>query len=209
MDVTKAPLLDPTTGFAQANGPTPQRSAPSGAAAATAALADQLHIQPLDAAAALQILIAEVRAGLDLPGDALAGASPARTAEVLIRLFLHALPADAGNPSIWIAESARVDRSIEAALDRAVDVVTGWRSVPQSVIDVAKETRALVASLLSDTPPSPLWFMPEWMGLAPAIERFWRRRRLARRGLTDPDMRPSEGDEAADAEARLRDEQSQ
>ena len=191
------------------NGPTPQRSAPSGAAAAAAALADQLHIQPLDAPAALQILIAEVRADLDLPGDALVGATPARTAEVLIRLFLHALPADAGNPSIWMAESARVDRSIEAALDRAVDVVAGWRSVPQSVVDVAKETRALVAGLLSDTPPSPLWFMPEWMGLAPAIERFWRRRRLARRGLTDPDMRPSEGDDAADAEARLHDEKSQ
>jgi hypothetical protein len=51
--------------------------------------------------------------------------------------------------------------------------------------------------------------MPEWLGLAPAIERFWRRRRLVRRGLTDPDLRPSEGNDAADAEARFLDDKSQ
>jgi hypothetical protein len=209
VDVTKAPPLDPTAGFAPKDGPTPQRGALSAAAAATAPLADHVHIQPLDEAAALQILIAEVGADLGPPGDTLVGTSPARTAEVLIRMFLHALPVDASNPSIWIAESARVDRSIQSALDRAVDAITAWRNVPQSVVDVARETRALVAGLLSDAPPSPLWFMPEWLGLAPAIERFWGRRRLVRRGLTDPDLRPSEGNDAADAEARFLDDKSQ
>jgi hypothetical protein len=209
MDVTKAPPLDPTAGFPPAGGPTPQRSTLSASAADIAPLADQVHIQPLDVVAALQILIAEVRAGLDLPGDAAVGSSPTQTAQVLIRMFLHALPADADDPSTWIAESARVDRVIQLALDRAVDAVAVWRNVPQSVVDVAKETRALVASLLSDAPPSPLWFRPEWLGLAPTIERYWRRRRLMRRGLTDPDMRPSRGNDAGDADARIVDDKSQ
>ena len=208
MDVTKAPPLAPRAGFAPTDGPTSQRSTGS-AASAIASLADQVHIQPLDAAAALQILIAEVSADLGLPGDAVAGASPAQTAEVLIRVFLHVLPPDAGDPSIWIAESARIDHTLQSALDRAVDVVAAWRKVPQSVVDVAKETRSLVASLLSDAPPSPLWFRPEWLGLAPTIERFWRRRRLVRRGLTDPDMRPSGGSDVADADAGVVDDKSQ
>ena len=209
MDVSKAPPLDPKAGFAPTDGPTPQRSTLSAAAAATAPLADQVHIQPLDAAAALQILVAEARADLGLPADAAVGAGPAQTAEVVVRMFLRALPADAGNPSIWLAETARVDRAIQSALDRAVDAVAAWRNVPQAVIDVAKETRALVASLLSDAPPSPIWFRPEWLGLAPTVERFWRRRRLARRGLTDPDMRPSGGTDAADAETGFVDDKSQ
>src|ERR1700675_1200523 len=106
MDVTKAPPPAPTAGFAPTDGPTPQRSTGS-TASAIAPPADQVYIQPLDAAAALQILIAEVRADLGLPGDAAAGASPAQTAGVLIRVFLHVLPPDAGDPSFWIAESAR------------------------------------------------------------------------------------------------------
>jgi hypothetical protein len=206
MEVTKAPPLDPKAGFAPTEGATPQRSTLSAAAAVPPA--DQVHIQPLDAAAALQILVAEVRAGLDLPGDAAVGASPAQTAEVLIRMFLHALPADASNPSIWTAETARVERAIESALDRAIDAVAAWRNVPQSAVDVVKETRSLVVSLLSDAPPSPIWFRPEWLGLAPTIERFWRRRRLARRGFTDPDARPSGLTVAADADARLVDDKS-
>jgi hypothetical protein len=209
MDVTKAPPLDPKAGFAPTDGPTPQRSTLSAAAAATAPFADQVHIQPLDAAAALQILVAEVRADLGLPADAAVGAGPAQTAEVMIRLFLRALPADASNPSLWIAETERVDRAIQSALDRAVDAVAAWRNVPQSVVDVAKETRTLVTSLLSDAPPSPIWFRPEWLGLAPTIERFWRRRRLVRRGLADPDMRPSGGIDAADADAGFVDDKSQ
>jgi hypothetical protein len=200
MEVTKAPPLDPKAGFAPTEGPTPQRSTLSAAAAVP--LADQVHIEPLDAAAALQILVAEVRAELGLPRDAAVGANPAQTAEVLIRTFLHALPVDASNPSIWITETARVDRAIQSAVDRAVDTVAAWRNVPQSVVDVVKETRSLVASLLSDAPPSPIWFRPEWLGLAPTIERFWRRRRLARRGFTDPDARPSGLTDGADADAR-------
>jgi len=208
MDVTKAPPLDPTAGLPPTGGPTLQRSTLSASATDIAPLVDQVHIQPLDVAAALQILIAEVRAGLGLPGDAAVGSGPTQTAQVLIRMFLHALPADADNPSTWIAESARLDRVIQSALDRAVDAVAVWRNVPQSVVDVAKETRALVASLLSDAPPSPIWFRPEWLGLAPTIERYWRRRRLLRRGLTDPDMRPSRGNDAGDADARNVDDKS-
>jgi len=90
----------------------------------------------------------------------------------------------------WVAASTRIELAFVSAIDRAVDAVAAWREVPHLVVDAAKETRALVVLQLSDEPFNPLWLRPEWLGLAPKIERYWRRRRLARRGVTDPDFRP-------------------
>jgi len=45
----------------------------------------------------------------------------------------------------------------------------------------------LVFLVLGDEPQNPLWRRPEWVGLAPQLQRFWRRRRLAHRRLMDPD----------------------
>jgi hypothetical protein len=45
----------------------------------------------------------------------------------------------------------------------------------------------LVVSVFGEEPQNPIWLRPEWAGLAPRFERFWRRRCLARRRLTDPD----------------------
>jgi hypothetical protein len=128
MDVTKAPPLDPSATRAGA-GPTSQRSAAAPSSGSIVALADRVDIQPLDVAAALQILIAEVRMAMEVPADSSTMQSPAQTSRVLIQM------------------------------------------------------------LLTDEPLSPMWLRPEWLGLAPGIARFWRRRHLTRRGLTDPDFR--------------------
>jgi hypothetical protein len=80
-----------------------------------------------------------------------------------------------------------VESALQTGLERAINAVTVWHDVPAAVVDAAHETRALVLLALSDEPQNPLWLRPEWAGLAPRFERFWRRRRFARRRLADPD----------------------
>jgi len=189
MDVTQAPSLDTTANRSDNAGPAPAPNVGGSPAAAGAAAASQdlLDIRPLDVRAALQILIAEAGAGLSMPADAAAVQSPTHAAHLLIRMFLENLPNDAAGPAEWHAAVAVLEGNVESALARAVDTVTNWRSVPPSVVDAAKDTRALVLSQMHDAPANPTWLRPEWLGLAPAIERYWRRRRPVRRGLTDPD----------------------
>jgi hypothetical protein len=133
--------------------------------------------------------------------------SPAQASPVLVRLFLQAVPEDAGNPARWSATVTQLESTLQSALDRAVSAVEQWRNVPQVVVDVARETRSVVMSQLSDEPPGPLWLRPEWMWLSPHMERFRRRRRLARRGLADPDSWSlREDDIRQEAPARPHDE---
>jgi hypothetical protein len=93
--------------------------------------------------------------------------SPAQASPVLVRLFLQAVPEDAGNPARWSATVTQLEVTLQSALDRAVAAVEQWRNVPQVVVDVARETRSVVMSQLSDEPPGPLWLRPEWMWLSP------------------------------------------
>jgi hypothetical protein len=202
MDVTKAPPLDSTVNRSGA-GPTSQQSGALPSPGNIVTQADRLDIEPLDVGAALQILIAEVRSVMDLPPDSSTMQSPAQASRVLVHLFLQAVPEDLGNPSIWTAESTRVDLAFQAAIDRGVDAVAAWRDVPQFVVDAAKDTRTLVATQMRDDPASPNWLRPEWLGLAPKAERFWRRRRLAHRSLTDPDLRFSRAADDTDANGLL------
>jgi hypothetical protein len=153
----------------------------------------------LDLAAALQILVTEVRADLELPAAGLAPQSPAQTAQVVIQMLLAAIPEVAADLPSWSVASSRIEAAVHMALNRAVEAVAAWRNVPQGVVDVAKETRAIVLNQLGDEPPSPMWLRPEWLLLAPQMRRFWRRRRAARHGLTDPDSRPSSGGVGQDA----------
>ena len=199
MDVTKMPA--PGTGSANAPSPAPEQGAQ--AAARTAAIADRADIRPLDIPAALQIILAEVRASFDLQavmmGGEMGGAgaeSPAQAVRALLQMVLQALPDEtAGSPEsnatenalAWSAAQMRVDAALQAGLDRAISAVTAWRDVPASVVDAARETRTLVFAILGDDPQNPIWLRPEWAGLAPRFERFWRRRRFVRRHLTDPD----------------------
>jgi hypothetical protein len=199
MDVMKMPA--PGTGSANAPSSAPEQAAQS--PARTAAIADRADIRPLDIAAALQILLAEVRASFELQAIAMGGdtgaagpESPTQAARLLLLMVLQALPDEtAGAPEwnapenapAWSAAQMRVDDALQAGLDRAIGAVTAWRDVAASVVDATKQTRTLVFAILGDDPQNPIWLRPEWVGLAPRFERFWRRRRFVRRHLTDPD----------------------
>jgi hypothetical protein len=187
MDISKVPPADAPTARAE-TGATAQQGLP--AAVNTAPLADRADIRPLDVAAALQILLAEVRAGLDLPVDVAIPQSPAQAARALVEVLLQELPADAGNAPAWMAALNRVETAMHSSMERAIGVVTLWPEVPAAAVDAVKETRTLYFLALEPDRQNPIWLRPEWIGLGPRLLRFLRRRRRARRRLTDPDWRP-------------------
>jgi hypothetical protein len=156
--------------------------------------ADRADIRPLDIAGALLILLAEVRAGFDLSAETLPQGAitqgPEQAAHELIDIFLQVLPEDASDAAAWTAALVRVDAAAQSSIERALSVVIGWRDVPPAAVDAVKESRALFFAALGDETPNPLGLRPEWVGLAPRIQRFRRRRRDARRRLTDPDYAP-------------------
>jgi hypothetical protein len=170
----------------------------SGMAATIAPTADRADIRPLDIAGALQILLAEVRAGLDLPLESSIAQAPDQAACQIVALLVHALPEDAGNAPAWTAALVRVEAAIQSGFDRALTVVTQWRDVTPAVADSVEETRTQFFSALEGESPNPLWVRPEWMGLVPALNRFRRRRRNARRRLSDPDHSPASLDDSED-----------
>jgi len=193
MDVTKLPSQLPSQGAAAIHAPTTSPAEPGSQSPANiAATADLADIRPLDIPAALQILLAEVRAAFDLQAVLMSGEgsavldTPAQAARTLVELVIQSMPDQASVPP-WTAVLVHVEAALPIGLERAIDAVSAWRDVPSAVVDAAKETRALVFSILGDDPQNPIWLRPEWAGLAPRFERFWRRRRIARRRLTDPD----------------------
>jgi hypothetical protein len=213
MEVSKLPPADVPTARAGTATATGQGSQ---SAAHIAPPGTQADIRPLDISGALQILLAEVRAGFDLPANTAIpqlsaipqsmiqqsltpqGAimqSPAQAARDLVEILLRALPEDAGDAPAWTAALVRVEASMQSSMERAIAIVTQWRDVPAVVLDAVKETRTLVFSALGDELQNPLWLRPEWVGLAPSIRRFSRRRRNARRHLTDPDYSSGSLDE--------------
>jgi hypothetical protein len=213
MQISKVPPADVPT--ARAGSVTTAEQGPP-PAADTAPPADLADIRPLDISGALQILLAEVRAALDLqlsaaitPGAnpsgaaaaarvAIAGAgaqSPDQAARQMVEMFLQTLPEDAGDAPAWTAALVRADAAMQSSIDQAIGVVTQWRDVPAAAVDAVTDTRALFVSALGDDPQNPLWLRPEWVGLAPVLHRFRRRRRNARRRLTDPDYSTQSLDE--------------
>jgi hypothetical protein len=208
MEVSKVPQADlsalraGTAGGSSAGPATVAQTATStdtesSSAAGVISATDFADIRPLDLAAALQILVAEVRAGLDAslegPVELSAAAqnpvaqNPIQAAHELIDMFLRALPEDASDASVWTAVLIQVEAAVQSSLERAVSIVAAWRDTPQPVVDAAKETRALFLEALGDEAQNPLWLRPELMGLDAPFHRFRRRRRNARRRLTDPD----------------------
>lgn len=163
-------------------------------AAGMAPVPDRADIRPLDISSALQILLAEVRGGFDLPVDA-AVQTPAEAARLLVQLFLQELPENPSDAPAWALALSRTDAVIQTSMERAIGIVTQWRNVPAATVDAVKETRALFVAALDDDPRTPLWLQPEWMRLAPLILRFRRRRRNARRRLVDPDYSSGSLDE--------------
>jgi hypothetical protein len=203
MDVTKMPApaaAAPRTATAPPAEQGPQSPANS------APIADRADIRPLDTRAALQILLAEVRAAFELQAVTMGqdpsetANSPPQAARVLLQMVLGAMPDESASMPEWNAALARVEAALQTGLDRGIDAVSVWRDVPPIVVDASKEVRTLVFSTLGDDPQNPAWLRPEWAGLAPRFERFWRRRRKARRQLTDPDY--SSGSLDDDSEQR-------
>jgi hypothetical protein len=198
MEVSKVPPADvPATRVGTAT--TTEQGSQS--AAAVAPMADHADIRPLDVPMALQILLAEVRAGLDLPldGPATQGATvqnPIQAAHELVDMFLQELPEEATDAQAWTAALAQVETAMQLGIERAIDIVAVWREVPPVVVDAVKETGTLFFSALSTELENPIWLRPEWMGLAPSLQRFWRRRRNARRRFTDPDYPPTSLDDS-------------
>jgi hypothetical protein len=189
MDVTKLPAQ----GAAAIRAPTASPAEPGSQSPANIAVtADRADIRPLDIPAALQILLAEVRAAFDLQALPMSGEgsavldTPAQATRALVESVIESMPDDAGVAS-WNAVLVRVEAALPIGLERAINAVSAWRDVPPAVVEAAQETRASVFSVLGDEPQNPLWLRPEWAGLQPKFERFWRRRRIARRRLTDPD----------------------
>jgi hypothetical protein len=217
MDVTKTLSADPASVGTGATAPRTLVSSPAlGQSALTTAppaaapLGDRLEIPPLDLAAALQILIAEVRTELALPADVSVPAdvtvmqSAAVAPQTIVQMFLQALPAapqDTTEMAAWMGTVVRAEATLQLALDQGVAAVTTWRDVPQAVVDGAAQTRALVLGALTSDLPNPLWLRPEWLGLAPAIQSYRRRRSSAARRLRDPDQY-GRTDDFADDERR-------
>jgi hypothetical protein len=199
MDVTKMPAA-PTAAAARAPTAPPAEQGPQ-SPANSQPIADRADIRPLDIPAALQILLAEVRASFELEAvatgqDAIEAANtPPQAARALLQMVLGAMPDESASMPAWNAALARVETALQAGLDRGIDTVSVWRDVPPIVMDASREVRALVFAALADEPQNPAWLRPEWAGLAPRLERFWRRRRLARRLLTDPDYSPGNLDD--------------
>jgi hypothetical protein len=199
MDVTKlsppgAPVTRPPA--------TPPGEPGSPSAGNIAATADRADIRPLDVPAALQILLAEVRAAFELQALQMGGENsganpetPVQAARALVDMAVQFLP-DEPNVPVWTAALVHMEASLQLSLERAIEAVSAWRDVPAMVVDAAKETRAMVFSALGEDPQNPLWLRPEWAGLAPRFERFWRRRRIALRRLIDPDHSGERFDES-------------
>ena len=200
MDVTKTP----PPGAAARSATAPPSESGSQRTANAAPIADHADIRPLDTPAAMQILLAEVRAAFELQAIAMGDdASEAvnslpQAARALLQMVLHAMPDETASMPAWNAALARAETALQAGLDRGIDAVTAWRDVPLIVVDAAKEVRTLVFSTLGDDPQNPAWLRPEWAGLAPRLERFWRRRRRARRQLSDPDSFPGSVDDGSE-----------
>jgi hypothetical protein len=208
MDITKmtAPAPAPATAAPRTpTAPAAQQGLQSPANAAP--IVDRADIRPLDIPAALQILLAEVRAAFELQAAAMSSSasetisSPPQAARAMLQMLLSAMPDESASMPVWSAVLARVETALQTGLDRGIAAVTVWRDVPAIVVDAAKEARTLVFSALSDDAASAAWLRPEWAGLEPRLERFWRRRRKARRHLADPDHSPRSIDDDSEQRA--------
>jgi hypothetical protein len=195
---------------------------------ASSIAADRADIRPLDAQAALQILVAEVRASLE--AFLLASLQPAHTAaptgtpppsasqaaQQLVDLFLRAVPQEQsdtptqsltltqgatpapGEPQNWLRAVAQVQEVLDASVDAALRTISAWRDVPPAVVETAREAHTMLQAALADEPQNPLWLRPEWLGLSPPLQRFRRRRRQMRRRLSDPDYPAAHLDDDAE-----------
>lgn len=183
-----------------------------GSAKETIAVFDRVDIGPLSLPGALQILLAEVREALaaELPVLPLPPyglnppQNPDQAAHRLVELYLQAVTPEEQTERAageWLAQLARVDAAADKGFERALQVVTEWREVTPPVIASLQEARGMMVSALTmDELPgvldlagsrdqfNPAWLLrPDWLTLAPRLERFRRRRRKFRKSAPEPD----------------------
>jgi hypothetical protein len=108
------------------------------------------------------------------------------SARALVDTVLQSLP-ETLDEAAWSEALPQVEAALQAGVQRAFDVVNGWRDVSPVVLEATQASAKLALQVLSDEPQNPLWLRPEWLAMAPRLARFWRRRRKLRRRLTDPD----------------------
>ena len=171
-----------------------QRSTPGAAPAPSGAppALERVDIQALDAASALRIFVAEVRAAFGLPADAAAApygavAAPQAAAVAVVDAFLARLPQDAGTVDSWLAANQHAAALLDAGMARGTAVVAAWRDVAADVVDTVGASSALIVAVLGEELDPAVLLRPEWLGLAPRVSAFRRRRRAARRHPEDPD----------------------
>jgi hypothetical protein len=110
---------------------------------------------------------------------------PVTAARVIVDLLLRSLPENF-EPESGSVMLPRVDQALQAGIERAIDAVSAWRDVPPAVLEAARESASLALALSADEPTYP-WPPPEWLGMAPRLALLWRRRRVLKRRLVDPD----------------------
>lgn len=185
MEIAKPPPIDNPTG----GNPTPTMPEhPAQPAPAQQPAIDRADIRPLDVPAALQILIAEVLDAWRLAPLHGAAQSPVEAANRLVEIFIQSLPNADDEARGWTAALAALQSGLESGTLRAMAVVGAWPDVPQAAVEALKEAHATTLAVLGDEPVGSWLMRPEWLGLAPRIEIFRRRRRAARRRLIDPDF---------------------
>lgn len=157
---------------------------------------DQPDIRVLDVPAALQILLFEVSDALGLEQSATPAQSADQAAGVIIDGFLRKLagadPVQPEDPAglAWARTADQVQIALVSGMDRAIGIVSAWRAVTAEVTASIAASREIVTAALVDEPAPKFLTRPEWLGLAPRIERYRRRRRALRR-LQDPDYEPA------------------
>jgi hypothetical protein len=110
---------------------------------------------------------------------------PVAAARLIVDLALRSLP-EAFEPDAWGGALARTDLALQAGVQRALEAVGAWRDVPPAIIEATRESGTLALTLTADE-PTYAWPPPEWLGMAPRLARLWRRRRILKRRLLDPD----------------------
>jgi hypothetical protein len=139
-----------------------------------------------DSASAALVPLAAAPAAPAAPAARAAPEDPVAAARLIVERVLKSLPATF-EPQSMSAALARADAALRSGVQNALGVVGAWPDVTPAVVDAAKEAAALALQLIAGEPLYPSWPLPEWVGLAPALRRLWRRRRALGRALNDPD----------------------
>src|ERR1700686_703981 len=124
MEISKVPPSDAAAPHADPAAVTDRGSPP---AASVVPPADRADIRPLDIAGALLILLAEVRAGFELPVEVVPQGpttqGPAQAAHDLMGMSLQVLPEAASDAAAWPPALLRVGPAAQSSIERALSIV--------------------------------------------------------------------------------------